>query len=64
MCFRKYALVWNRLGKPLPISLHPSISCKLAALGRVAMEWFWEAYMREASATSFAVLPEKYCQKE
>ncbi len=23
------------------------------------MEWFWEAYMREASATSFAVLPER-----
>jgi hypothetical protein len=33
-------------------------------LGRVAMEWFWEGHMREASAISFAVLPEKYCQKE
>ena len=32
-------------GKTTP-HLASSISCKLAALGRVAMEWFWEAHMR------------------
>jgi hypothetical protein len=53
---------WGHLPprKITPISRHPSISGKLAALGGVAWgEWFWDAYMREGSATCFAVLPER-----